>query len=446
MTIKQLLRLLLLFGGYLLLIFGLYTSYLIMTGGLALFGTLVMCIVPVLAIYSFFFYPIIVIVLVRLHKREGKVKWLPLVLGVVILSFQVLPFTGISSTIESGENQFLQEFGADYLDQIPESVKSTFKSKPFDLWKMFNNHETFECNITKDCGPYLTVDGYNDEFFFDYYCPTSGAGPFPTIINIHGGAWVIGNKGSENRPTESRYLASRGYAVFDIQYGLGRFPEDPLADWALGLVQSMLGRGMLNKSYSIPEIAVQILGNFTDYLVAHAAEYKVNTSCIYVTGGSAGAHLTGLFLGWNNTYREVFNQTLKLKGLILYYCPANMTHLYYAHVNDPLNMLVDLDAHLAKVLGGTPDANASLFDAISPVELVDSSAPPCLILHGEKDNMVPYVEAVQLKEALDAAGATAVLISLPYHGHAFDFPFNSPGSQISMYFMERFLAATQYCI
>ncbi|MHA1277944.1 MAG: prolyl oligopeptidase family serine peptidase [Candidatus Helarchaeota archaeon] len=422
-------------------------SFIIVTGGLTLFGTLVMCAVPIFAFYSFFFYPIIIIVLVRLHQRDGKVKWLPILLGGIILSFQVLPFTGISQTIVNGESQFEQEFGPDYMDLIPDSVKSNFTQTPFSLWRMLNNHANYDCNFTKNCGPYLTIPGYNDKFYFDYYSPKKGTGPFPTIINIHGGAWVIGNKGApENRPMESRYLASRGYCVFDIQYGLGRFPEDSTADGALSLIQSFIGRPMLNKSYTIPEIAVQILGNFTDYLVAHATKYKVNTSCIYVTGGSAGAHLAGLFLGWNNTYRDIFNQTLKLKGLILFYCPANMTHLYYAHVNDPLNMFVDLNSHMADIFGGTPENNKSLFDMISPVKLVDESAPPCLILHGEKDNMVPFIEAVQLKLALNSVGAPAVFIRFPFQGHAFDFSYNTPGGQISMYFMERFLAATQYCL
>ena len=65
--------------------------------------------------------------------------------------------------------------------------------------------------------PYL--DNGQDTFLFDWYCPV-GEGPFPVIISIHGGAWVIGNKGSMNIPLFNQYFASKGYAVFDIQYGL----------------------------------------------------------------------------------------------------------------------------------------------------------------------------------------------------------------------------------
>ncbi len=380
--------------------------------------------------------------MVRLHNHSKKYWLLPIILGIFILSCNLLPFTGINKTINEGNTQFETVFGADYLNDIPDELKSQFKSQPFNLWDMYNQHTDFTCNFTKDCGPYLTVPGYNDSFYFDYYCPPSGAGPFPTIINIHGGAWVIGNKGMENRPTASRYLAHQGYVVLDIQYGLGRFPEDPFVDSVLGFVQSALGRDLLNKSYTLAEIAVQILGNFTDYLVANAGDYKVNTSCIYVTGNSAGAHLTGLFLGANNTYSNIFNHNLKLKGLILFYCPANLTDLYLSHVNDPLNLIVNLDGYLDKIFGGMPESNSTL----SPVNLVDVTAPPCLILHGEKDKMVPFVEGQQLHQALLAAGRPSIFLTFPFQGHAFDYSFNSPGGQISLYFIERFLAATQYCM
>ncbi|MDH4215198.1 MAG: hypothetical protein OEV85_14885, partial [Candidatus Thorarchaeota archaeon] len=37
------------------------------------------------------------------------------------------------------------------------------------------------------------LDNGVDSFYFDWYRPT-GEGPFPVIISLHGGAWVIGNR------------------------------------------------------------------------------------------------------------------------------------------------------------------------------------------------------------------------------------------------------------
>lgn len=447
MTLKSILRIFLLFCGYILLIGGIYSGLVIVTGGFTIVDTLWMCVLPILVIYSLFLYPVIMIAMVRLHRmRKGKLWILPIILGVIVLSFCILPFTGIPQTIKEGDTQFATTFGSNYMDSIPVALKSKFQASPFDFWRMYNNNDDFECNFTKDCGPYLTVPEYNDSFFFDYYCPPSGNGPFPTIINIHGGAWVIGNKGMENRPQASRYLAQQGYVVLDVQYGLGSFPEDPFVNELLGSVQSLLGRKMLNKSYTLSEMAVQILGNFTNYVAVHASKYKINTSCIYVTGNSAGAHLGGLFLGYNTTYKYLFNDTLKLKGLILFYCPSNLTHLFQTHATDPLGNMIDLKSYMIKIFGGTPEDNATLFDMLSPASLVNKWSPPCLILQGEQDKLVPYVEGLQLKNQLNATGIRNIFLSFPFQGHAFDYDFNSPGGQISLYYIERFLAATQYCL
>jgi acetyl esterase/lipase len=351
-----------------------------------------------------------------------------------------MPFVGIPQTRAQGDSQFEEVFGADYMDHIPASLKAHFQPNAFDFWDLYNFHDDFECNYTKDCGPYLTEPGYNDEFYFDYLCPKTGDGPFPTIINIHGGGWVIGNKGFGNAPQFSRYLAQQGYAVFDIQYGLYKLAEGSFIGDGIAWINKLMGRAPQNKSYTMPEMAVQILGNFTDYLVAHAAEYKVNLSSVYVMGRSAGAHLTGLFLGYNSTYKHIFNHSISLKGLILFYCPANLTALTLTSLNDPL-----FGSFFEQIIGGTPTANASLYEDLSPLSLVNESAPPCLILHGHYD-MLPLSAAYDLQDRLLYYNRTAILLTFPYQGHAFDLSFNSPGGQVSTYYIERFLAATQYAL
>jgi len=452
MTLKGIIRFLILLVGYVLLLGGIYLGIVatFTPGEFIIIDTLLMCIFPVFAIYAFFLYPIIMVAMARLHRTKPGRKWIvPIILGGIVLTFCALPFTGISTTVTQGESQFASTFGADYMDDIPSNLTSKFQPIPFDLWRMFNNYEDYECNFTKDKDYYLMDPISNDKFYFDYYCPTTGAGPFPTIINLHGGAWVLGNKGvPENRPMASRYLAQQGYVVLDVQYGLGTFPEDPLVNGLLGMVQSLMGRQMLNRSYTVSEMAVQVVGNLTDYIAGHATDLKIDTSRIYVTGESAGAHLTGLFLGWNKTgtiYKEIFNTTLTLKGLIMFYCPANVTDLYITHANDPLSKTVNLGSFMEKVFGGTPQANKTLFEMLDPVNLTNEYSPPCLILHGEKDMMAPYRDAVVLKNRLDDNNVTNIMLSFPYQGHAFDFFFNSPGGQVAMYYMERFLAATQYC-
>jgi acetyl esterase/lipase len=439
MNWKRILKILILINGYAILGFGVYIGIFYLTGGfLGIFDFIIGILVPLIAIYLLIIYAIIIIVMIRLHNRNRKFWLVALFMGIFTMGSLILPFVGIPQTVRETDSQFQAVFQDNYMDMIPSSLKSNFRATPFNLWDLLNSPEDFDCNLTKDCGPYLTVPVYNDEFYFDYYCPTTGDGPFPTIINIHGGAWVIGNKGMGNAPQFTRYLAHQGYAVFDIQYGLHLLSQDNsfgrLTTWA----NQIMGRSAQNKSYTISEMAVQVLGNFTDYLVAHAVEYKVNTSCVYVMGRSAGAQLTGLFLGYNSTYKHLFNDTLKLKGLVLFYPPANMTALAQSSTSNPL-----FGSFFEELIGGTPENNISLYQDVSPIHLVDESAPPCLILQGKYD-MLPISESYHLKEKLESLNRTAILVSFPFQGHAFDLVINSPGGQVSTYYVERFLAATQY--
>jgi len=353
--------------------------------------------------------------------------------------------TGVYEPIKSADDQFTTVFGSNYMDKIPDEVKNTFLPTSFDFWKMYNGFEDFECNITRNLGPYVKT-AKNDSFYIDWYAPKSTVkSVLPTIINIHGGAWVLGNKGTENMPLVSKYLASRGYNVFDIQYGLYHFPDD--APWINDFIansQAGLGRDLTNGTYTVQEQIIMVLGNLTDYLVANAATLKINTSCVYVMGRSAGGHLTASFLGYNSTYIDVFNHSLKLRGLIPFYCPANLTDLYITHADDAAGKLIGLEPLMAKAFGGNPIDNASLYNEISPVDMVDQSAPPVLLLHGTHDLMVPIREARQLKSNLDALNNHTIMIEFPFYGHAFDVSFNGPAGQISLYYIERFLAITQY--
>jgi len=64
MKIKNIIRLLLLVSGYLILGFGIYSGILLITGEIfTIVETLLVCALPILAIYSFIFYPIVVIVI-----------------------------------------------------------------------------------------------------------------------------------------------------------------------------------------------------------------------------------------------------------------------------------------------------------------------------------------------------------------------------------------------
>ncbi|MBD3228787.1 MAG: prolyl oligopeptidase family serine peptidase [Candidatus Lokiarchaeota archaeon] len=448
---KKILKYFILFICYLILLFGLYTGLLVATGKLfTIFDTLLNCLFPALACYSILFFPLIILIMARLHGKKKKLWLIPIVFGLIIISLNALPLiAGIQKPINDGEAQFRDIFGSNYMAKIPTELKSKFMDIPYNFWEMYNHHETYDCNITENI-PYLTIPEYNDTFYFDYYCPKSGNGPFPTIINIHGGGWVLGNKGfPENRPHATMYLASQGYCIFDIQYGLARFPNMSIGnievDSLLEMIQNTLGRELTNGSYPVTDQIVHVMGNFTNFLVDNADDYKINLSSVFITGNSAGGHLTECFIGWNTTYRHIFpTENITIKGLIPFYGISNFSGLMYMAEDPLLNQVDDPLAIMTQFFGGDI-SNTTFNKKISPISMIDSSAPPILLLHGTNDELVPIEQSRELKAAYDMnATNPAILIEFPFTGHAFDYVFGSPGGQISLYYIERFLAATRY--
>ena len=100
----------------------------------------------------------------------------------------------------------------------------------------------------------------------DIFAPGSGSGPFPTIVVVHGGGWLKGDK-TKFRALAVK-LASYGYVTAAIEYRLGgeaRFPA-----------------------------GIQDCNAAVRFLRANAGDFKIDLKRIGAVGGSAGGHLVGL--------------------------------------------------------------------------------------------------------------------------------------------------------
>ena len=106
-----------------------------------------------------------------------------------------------------------------------------------------------------------------DDEVMDIYLPEEGDGPFPVIVDIHGGGWYYGVKSSLKLKPVLTGL-KRGYAVVSLQYTWsvhGRFP------------------------IQIYDIKAAIR-----FLRANSKKYFLNPDKIGLWGLSAGAHLACL--------------------------------------------------------------------------------------------------------------------------------------------------------
>jgi len=68
---------------------------------------------------------------------------------------------------------------------------------------------------------------------------------------------------------------------------------------------------------------------------------------------------------------------------------------------------------------GTRDRNSDIVAQASPVTHVTADDPPFLILHGDKDKLVPTSQSQALHEKLLAAGVSSTLIIVKNAGHGF---------------------------
>ncbi len=259
--------------------------------------------------------------------------------------------------------------------------------------------------------PYLaeTVpDGRTFTFRYDAW-PPNQKGPRPVLIRIHGGAWVSGDKGYGNINNVNRHFASRGYLVFDLQYGLaetGTFrPRSPTPEGMLG-------------PYGIEDM-LRHIGRFTTYLADRAEELGADTSRVFVSGASAGGHLAlAVALAGASGYTREHPGTgpdprVTIRGVIP----------FYPGIGYAASMGIPTPAEL---------------DFLEP--LLGPANPPALFYQGSLDGMVDPARVRGFVEAYNrAGGGSAVLVEFPSAGHGSDLIFWNPYGQVFLRYMERFM-------
>ena len=122
----------------------------------------------------------------------------------------------------------------------------------------------------------------------DVFTPASAEGPLPTVVWIHGGAWISGSK--ENVDPYMRILAAEGYTTIAVNYTIG--PE------------------------AFYPTAVNQINEALGYIDAHAEELNVDASQIVLAGDSAGGQLASQMatIMTSPDYAEIMSVTPALEA------------------------------------------------------------------------------------------------------------------------------------
>jgi acetyl esterase/lipase len=239
------------------------------------------------------------------------------------------------------------------------------------------------------------------ELKMDMYAP-EGVEKMPAAIFVHGGAWVKDSKDSVVGVPE---LTRAGIAVFAIDHRLGREHKFP----------SM-----------IEDVKCAIRS-----LRAHADEYNIDPERIGAYGGSSGGHLVAL-LGTADESAgfdvgEYLEYSSRVRAVVDIYGPTNLIQQYQINTVPPMREAF-LESDLSRG---------------SPINYVSPDDPPFLIIHGDKDNIVPFEQSQTLYELLIMNNVPVEFIVVKNGMHGFGFStaekpsFEELLQMITDFFVER---------
>ncbi len=237
--------------------------------------------------------------------------------------------------------------------------------------------------------PYSDVSGRN---VLDVYRRTDQPTGCPTLVQVHGGAWVIGDKREQGRPL-MLHLAARGWVCFAPNYRLS-----PKATWPDHLIDVKRAIAWVRE---------------------HGADYGADPGFLVLTGGSAGGQIAALCALTQNdpAYQPGFEEAdTSVQGCAPYYGVYDLTGETGTKAAE-----VRANRLLAKLVMKTRERSA--YEQASPLLQV-RDAPPFLVVHGANDTLVPVEEARLLVQRLREVSSEPVLyLELPGTQHAFDvFP------------------------
>jgi acetyl esterase/lipase len=245
----------------------------------------------------------------------------------------------------------------------------------------------------------------------DVYLPTAPAdGLRPAVVQVHGGAWVIGSRKEQGIPLLN-HLAAHGWVGFNIDYRMGPF-----------------------NTWPAPVVDVK---RAIAWVREHAEEYGVDPGFIALTGGSAGGHLTALaaLTADDPTLQPGFEDAdTSVQAAVPFYGIYDM--LDEDRVHNPVMHTWVLEPLVFKAR--REDAPERYRDA-SPLYRIHPDAPPFLIIHGSADSLAPVADARRFAERLRGTShAPVVYAELRGAQHAFDF-MPSPRTAPVVEAIERFL-------
>lgn len=235
----------------------------------------------------------------------------------------------------------------------------------------------------------------------------------PTLIYIHGGGWVFGDKGGA--PNAFLPFIEHGWNVVNVEYRMA--------------------------SVHLAPAAVEDVRCALRWVYHNSKEYGFDLNQLVAMGHSAGGHLALM--------EGVLPPGTPMDDA----CPADTGDpplrvaavVNWFGITDVADLLQGPNRKTYAVawLGGQPNRDA-IAKEVSPLTYVRPGLPPIITIHGDHDPTVPYTQAQRLNAALASAGVPHDFVTVPGGGHG-DFTrtqLESAYTEIWKFLSENHLSVT----
>ncbi len=217
---------------------------------------------------------------------------------------------------------------------------------------------------------------------YDVFTPTKNPKNIGLLFMVSGG-WVSQWAPPEQTVGLFRPLLERGFTVMAVRHGS-------------------------SPRYVIPEVAGDIRLALK-HISSHASDYHVDPKRLGVFGGSAGGHLS-LLLGTTTNQGKTattIGDAPYVAAVVALYPPTDL-----APYVDPKSPLREQFPALKFDPNKAPD--------YSPLSQVTADDAPSLLIHGDKDELVPLWHSEKIRDAFTAVHVDNQLVVIEGAAHGFD--------------------------
>ena len=215
----------------------------------------------------------------------------------------------------------------------------------------------------------------------DVWRNRGGTAPRPTLLYIHGGGWVFGDKAGA--PTAFLPFVEHGWTVVNVEYRFANVAPAPAA--------------------------VQDVRCALRWVYRNRQQYGFDTNRLVTMGDSAGGHLA-LMAGLvpsgspldSDCPAEQDEAPLHVAAVVNWYGITDVADL----LQGP-----DRKTYAVEWIGAQADRDR-VAKEVAPLTYVRPGVPPVITIHGDRDPTVPYPQAQRLDAALAAAGVPHRLVTI----------------------------------